>query len=134
MRNPGGKKVKANRERVGAMLARAAGKLARGWCQLHDADNGNQAQEVDVNAPDAARWCLFGALFSVENEMAAQTLPGDALPYLCREDAIRVIRGFVPPNVDLAEWNDAPGRTQAEVLGVVLRAAVEVLGARDAEA
>jgi hypothetical protein len=64
------------------------------------------------NDPNAVCWCLVGALRAVS---------GDPDAY---EEAYEAVAQYL--NKSPAGWNDAPGRTQAEVIAVLRYAAAAI--------
>lgn len=85
------------------LLKAARAKIEQGWCQ------GTMAKEQRgrMRGPKesySCSWCVLGAL------AAASTLE-ELNPY---RTARTLMEAVVAPS--LSAWNDAPGRTQAEVL------------------
>jgi hypothetical protein len=81
-------------EEVRDVLREAKGLVAQGWCQHH--------------AHLGDKFCVLGALItaSVGGEWRAVTR------------ARHAVRQHIPATVTIPEWNDAPGRTQAEVVAL----------------
>ena len=79
--------------------------LARGWIQKTDAmdEAGNRVSVYDRRA---TRFCLGGGCLQASND--------DGQIYRCMRDALEETLG-----AHWIEWNDAPGRTQAEVLAAI---------------
>lgn len=75
---------------------------------------GNVGEEGDELLPDAVCWCLAGAVEHVGGNWSR--------PYTT---AIRAALGLpmVGIGAQIAEWNDRPGRTQAEVVAKLREAA-----------
>lgn len=93
-----------------AFLNRVADRLERGWTQgayARDADG----HPIDFTDDGAVCWCLEGAFYVEDTGDHHARLT--ALYALC--DATHVD--------NLPEFNDTPGRTQAEVVRVVRMAA-----------
>ncbi len=87
------------------ILRSARALVARGWTQgafARDA-SGNAVRPKD---PCAIRWCADGAVRSVDPYPSAALAAMDRVLAPC----------------DFVNWNDCPGRTQAEVLGAFDRA------------
>lgn len=84
-----------------------------GWSRGSDARDGSGAP-VPPGHPDATAWSLLGALGMVAAE-------GD----VGLEELATALAALAELIVDpsLSNWNDAPGRTQAEVLATLDRAA-----------
>jgi hypothetical protein len=98
-------------------LVAARAKIAQGWTQrVYARDARDRA--VMYDSPAATCWCLNGALASL-----AWTGPDPELV-----EAYRLVRaaavgdGAEFPFEKSVKWNDAPGRTQAEVLAAFDRA------------
>ena len=92
--------------------------VARGWCQGSDARD-SQGASVQPWDGQAASWSLLGALVAaVEHEAEVS----GEMPL---EELAAVLSPFADlVDVDsLAAWNDDPGRSQAEVVSVLDRAA-----------
>jgi hypothetical protein len=87
------------------VLSVAKGLVANGWIQgeLYD-DHGN--------------YCVMGALYEAE---ATDRGFADALVSLCGAAAVDCVNSGVGKH-PIADWNDAPGRTQAEVVALFDRA------------
>lgn len=95
------------------VLLKAAALVERGWCQGHYAldDHGNPALVED----DASCFCAEGAIIA-----AGRTDSGSDFM-----ETVRVLgRAIGVHESKIIAWNDAPGRTQAEVVAA-LRAAAE---------
>ena len=98
----------------GSELLREAGALvALGWCQ-DAAARSLQGMAVEVGASDAAAWSLVGALQAVTFSDASTSV--DDLRH-----ALAAIADLIE-DPSLIDWNDAPGRTQAEVQALLERA------------
>ena len=89
--------------------------LAQGWCHGTDARN-NRGEKVEVDDLEACSWCLYGAIG------IAWIQDGISLRESTALQAWMVTRAYTP------RWNDGPGRTQAEVVAVMLEAEAAVLG------
>ena len=83
------------------MLKRSRERIARGWCQDSYAED-KEGRRTSPLSNFACAWCMMGALRPEGIECMA------AEPFLRR----------LVPHHALAQFNDAPGRTQAEVLAV----------------
>jgi len=108
-----------------AMLSEARGLLLRGWCR------GAQARDrtgsvVPAWSEDACSWSLLGSLLaswhrqhgvSLDEEVVAHTIDARALG-----DATESL-GEVVGTASLEQWNDEPGRSVAEVIAAIDRAA-----------
>jgi hypothetical protein len=91
---------------VADKLDEARALIERGWCQGWFAKDarGNNCMEY---RPEAVCWCMGGALFKVG-----------------APDAVDLLRRVIGGDWDgIADFNDAPGRTQAEVIDAFKRAA-----------
>ena len=86
------------------ILRKARGFIARGWTQ---GEYARDAEGVPVNSrhPSAVCWCASAALHATDNY---------------GEERLAAYRGLCAAigtnGFQLFEWNDTPGRTQAEVL------------------
>lgn len=88
-------------------LRAARAKLERGWTQVAQARDA-RGEPVERGAPEAVAWCLLGAIHPKHE---------------CVGDTCRVLTSVL--GVDrsrFVSWNDAKGRTQAEVLDAIDRA------------
>lgn len=92
------------------VLETAVLRLRKGWVQkaLCVTKVGNVC---NPNSPDADAWCLIGALSQRENECGLGTNDVSYQAILYVRDALR--------SIELACWNDAPSRSQAEVIALV---------------
>ncbi|MDB5584350.1 MAG: hypothetical protein JWR80_9526 [Bradyrhizobium sp.] len=98
-----------NNETIARKLDEARALIERGWCQKAFARAGD-GSKVKVCHGDAVSFCSMGALDRVG---AWASGPINAL-----EAAVGVT-----VVADVMDWNDAPERTQAEVLDAFKRAA-----------
>lgn len=100
------------------VLLRAAGLVQRGWSRGAFARFAD-GTTADPHARDAEAWCALGALRRASGKGVSIY---DAADFLWRQiQDGQCIRG-------VAEWNDAPERTQAEVVAA-LRSAADKAGA-----
>ena len=88
-------------ETVKEVLVKARALIAKGWCQGAVSRSGD-GTEVPHLSDLACSWCIVGAVCAVGKTSA---------PAL---DALRRVTGV--RNGYLDNWNDAPERTQADVL------------------
>ena len=104
---------------VAATLAEARKLIAQGWTQgaLYDDDDGRGC------------YCLAGAVGTVDAASAKLTKGRVNFVFYSRSKSIAALsaclggRGRGAGAVDLVtEWNDAPGRTQEDVLALIDRA------------
>ena len=109
------------------LLALATTYVERGWTQKAMARNA-KGQEVGCEDPNACEWCLLGALnlalFKVMGTWPQEiTLRLDVM-----DRALVAVKDAANPDVpwNVAGWNDAKKRTQAEVVAVLRAAAVAV--------
>lgn len=87
------------------ILTKARALIKKGWAQ------GAFARDKDgkialIKGKQATCFCITGAVCRISSSYIMQ---GD-----CFESLKRALR--LPTLADVARWNDAPGRTQAEVL------------------
>jgi hypothetical protein len=88
------------------VLKAARAKIEQGWTQgafALDRERG----VVPVNSPAAVCWCSLGAIKFADHDLYSDS-------YFAAEK----ILGRASGNANIIPWNDAPGRTQAEVLEV----------------
>ena len=86
------------------ILIAAREKIERGWAQKTYAQSANGCN-VKYSAPDAVCWCSVGAICAVSDGVYASKRAMNILAETIEIDPSR-----------LTEWNDAPDRTQDEVL------------------
>ena len=107
------------------ILIAAREKIEHGWTQK------TYARSVDgdgvvYNSPEAVCWCSIGAICAIENRSSAA------------DWAINILAEVVETSPSrLTEWNDAPDRTQDEVLiafGWAIEASMEGRRARGGDA
>jgi hypothetical protein len=118
-----------------AVLVGGAALLREGWCQGADARDAN-GDAVPGWAVEAESWSLLGALLGSQGPgaAAAQQVPVQSLA------AAAATLGRVTDSYSLKTWNDAEGRTHADVLAAIDRAVLlvglpdEDLGGRSAGA
>lgn len=101
---------------IADILERAAARVERGWTQDAFARDTN-GLECSVFSEHAIAWCLAGAVDAETSMRAAVFL-----------EAIGAAIGM-----DAVTWNDAPGRTQAEVV-TALREAARLAREREVKA
>jgi hypothetical protein len=103
---------KAEKMTTREILTNARALIAKGWTQGHYARMAS-GYPCHENSQRAVSWCLVGAVCRAGEIYLRQAL--DAVEYL------REIIG--DPDLPLiGNWNDAPGRTQEEVLALLDRA------------
>lgn len=93
--------------------------IAHGWTQhkyVRTAEDG----ETTESDPRVAKWCILGALRHHER---GRFVWGR---FVCNLDALRRLERLCGNT--LSAWNDAPGRTQAEVIDLLDRAIAECGG------
>lgn len=78
--------------------------IKKGWCQHTNAKREDNTICAPYN-PMASYWCLIGAI------MAAYSMNSDK-----RRQVINKLTDGDAPGKSIALWNDAPERTQAEVI------------------
>jgi anti-sigma regulatory factor (Ser/Thr protein kinase) len=104
--------------RLGAMvLGRAAHHVREGWCQDDDAID-LQGRPVQPWDERASAWSLLGAIVAALDGPAGG---GSELPPGALAAAMTAIAELIE-ETSLAGWNDAPTRTQNEVIDVLERA------------
>lgn len=103
-----------NRERAAEILLKAAEFLTdERWTQ-GDLSRDAQGNEVYHDSPDACRWCANGALRKVTDDDEQEYSEAEA--YLL--DVVQAA-GFGA----VEDWNDAQGRTAAQVRAMLRKAA-----------
>ena len=99
------------------LLRDARALVSEGWCRGADARS-SDGEAVDPWDERAVAWSLLGAIVAVLEREANEW---GEMPLEELASALYAIADVV--DVDsLAAWNDAPGRTQAEVAGVLAAA------------
>jgi hypothetical protein len=96
---------------IADILDRAADIVAKGWAQAAYART-RTGRKIGATCRAATCWCAVGAIkkaAGIEDVLAPQVWDAARLP-------------FGSPNA-LTEWNDAPGRTQSEVVAKLREAA-----------
>ena len=88
--------------------------LAQGWCQDMWACNA-AGYSVRANAFEARSWCLHGALDFAHTQHSISLTERNSL------------RGWLFDRSYTSNWNDDPGRTQAEVVAAMREAEAAVL-------
>jgi anti-sigma regulatory factor (Ser/Thr protein kinase) len=107
-----------------AVLARATRRIREGWCQ-HTEARDMAGTPVEPWSEQAAAWSLLGALVSaLDGPVATPDVP---LPALA--DAMSALATLVDDD-SLSGWNDAPGRTQQDVIAVLERARMLIRAGR----
>ena len=94
------------------LLLEARGLVERGWTQHADAHN-ERGEVVKSWSPDAVRWSLLGALVASFERISSAADDSPAIAHLAR--ACTGLADTVDAD-SLEEWNDEPGRRQADVL------------------
>lgn len=90
------------------VLSAAKGLISRGWCQSQNESGGG--------------FCAHGALFSASGLYEGR--PWDEIAPLIK-DAERYLDFYTNEPYSYITWNDAPGRTQDEVVALFDRALTE---------
>lgn len=102
------------------LLDRMEARLRRGWTQGAFA-RGKSGRAVRYDSRAAACWCLGGARLLEEDRLAAREGRQWFLVVALVERAL--LRAIGKQDVrDMGPWNDAEGRTLADVLAAVARA------------
>ena len=102
------------------LLRRAHELIGSGWTQGADA-RAADGTPLDPWSDEAAAWSLLGGLVAALEEAEAQS---QGLPLTELALALDALAGFVDDD-SLARWNDAPGRTLAQVESALAAAAAE---------
>jgi hypothetical protein len=110
------------------MLSEARGLLLRGWCRAAQARDESGAV-VPAWSEEARSWSLLGALLASWHRQNGETTELDFVAHgfdvRALGDATQAI-GDITGTASLESWNDAPGRTVADVLETIDQA-VELL-------
>lgn len=85
-------------------IERALRRIRKGWCQGALA-RGALGQPVSPSGPLAVQWSLLGSLM--------------AEPYSGFVDLLMLINGGKQEVVSVHDWNNAPERTQADVIRIL---------------
>jgi anti-sigma regulatory factor (Ser/Thr protein kinase) len=106
-----------------AVLAEAAARVREGWCQEADALD-SRGRQVEPWSEQAAAWPLLGAIVAALDhpEAAMSEVPVQALA-----TAMAALGEHVEER-SLAGWNDAPTRTQRDVIALLERARLLLRG------
>lgn len=80
------------------------------WTQGHGARDEDGAP-ITSSSEAAVCWCAFGAIWHAQGRMIIGETPAEAA------------LGKVIGGARIDDWNDAPGRTQAEVVAALRKAA-----------
>src|SRR2546423_727814 len=94
------------------ILTDARDLVARCWCQTDDARDAG-GQKVQPDSPAACCWSLLGAI--VASAGGAERLQSDRRTLADVAKASLAV-GLATGDESLRDWNDAPGRTAAEVV------------------
>lgn len=106
------------------MVKRPSNFVRRGWCQgvgACDASGG----EARVRDKAVARWSIDGAIDAAELPGGGANGVDQYFRYLMTANGLQDRIGSVMVD-DLIEWNDAPSRTQAEVVALLERVEAEM--------
>jgi hypothetical protein len=98
-----------------AVIDQAIKLVTLGWCQRAIARSAS-GQTVSAWSAAACEWCLAGALSAARHSGGGG--PGYIEALNLVGDIIAGMGGAKP----IEEWNDTPGRTQAEVIAVLVLA------------
>ncbi len=109
-----------------AVLARAAERVREGWCQDVDAAD-SSGRPVEPWAEEASAWSLLGAVVAALDGPAA--VAGGAVPLTALATAMAAHAELVEDR-SLGGWNDAPTRTQHDVVAALERARLQLRGGR----
>ncbi|HET7857135.1 MAG TPA: hypothetical protein VFL41_11820 [Gaiellaceae bacterium] len=107
-----------------AMVTEARGLVVGGWCQGANARD-KRGAEVPAWSEDARSWSLLGALLASWHRHEANAHQADVVAHLADAEALggaTQVLGDAVGTTSLANWNDEPARTQADVVGAFDRA------------
>jgi membrane-bound lytic murein transglycosylase B len=106
-----------------AMVSEARRLVEHGWCQGAHA-RGDDRVEVPSWSEEASSWSLLGALLASWHRQDSQE-DQDVVAHLIDAHALgqaTEVLGGVVGTASLEQWNDSPGRSQADVIGAFERA------------
>jgi hypothetical protein len=106
-----------------AMVSEARRLVESGWCQGAHARNG-AGLEVPSWSEEARSWSLLGALLTSWHRQDSQD-DADVISHLADAHALgeaTEVLGEVIGTASLDRWNDAPQRTQKDVMAAMERA------------
>ena len=114
------------------VLLDAANLVSTGWNQARYAES-DDFMEVGPSTPEAASWCLMGALirayemnggdvFCDEDEGEIAWDSHDPAVLDINDALVTVILEHDPEFYSLPKWNDNPNRTKDEVVEVLIKA------------
>jgi len=111
-----------HKEAVIAVLVKGLKRIQRGWTQgaMACTVDGRSLPSLAAGSPEACRWCAIGAITDARNT----SVWSDAIDTLRAVVAARTQHSA--DEVQIVWWNDAPGRTQAEVVEVYQQALLRV--------
>lgn len=101
------------------ILKAARERVAKGWTQGEVARDA-AGLAVGSISQDAVCWCSLGALNGALG-------PGESWDGWSDAKKLLRIAAGIYDNISIVDWNDAPGRTQAEVIAAFTRA-IEMCG------
>lgn len=93
------------------LLKAARERVAKGWCQGWFAKDA-AGEETLEELGDACAWCVRGAIYASAKHGEPESVSAEMALHDTLKDSGAALSVVGP----LEEWNDAPGRTQAEVL------------------
>ena len=100
------------------VLVGARDRVQSGWCQRCTAED-DEGAAVEPWSDAARRWSLLGAIVATVDAPAA----GDDREMPLSELALAMgALALVIDETSLADWNDAPQRTQADIVAALERA------------
>ena len=120
---------KTTKKEIGEAIEGAATIIEKGWTQGTSARDAS-GTPIRVGSPDVVRCCAIGALyrFFYLKEFTRKRLTDKSLAVL--DAAIDAIEEFIPHGfndrglqVRISDYNDKPGRTQAEMVSLFKKAA-----------
>ena len=93
------------------------------WTQGEQARN-RRGQRVADSAPNAVCFCASGAIWKAAQRLKVRSLSGQN-GFIINEAHVALSRTVNAPNhaMSVPDWNDAPERTQAEVVAALRQAA-----------
>jgi hypothetical protein len=104
-------------DKIADVLERAAARVERGWTRGHYARDA-RGRRASPRGRVAVAWCAEGAIAAEYGMPSAEGPAYDAFLALSK-----LLRSVSPGAKSVYDWNDAPGRTQAEVVAALREAA-----------
>ncbi len=105
------------------VLLSAAELIEKGWCQ-RDMAQDSKGVGISSVSPDAARWCLLGAVRRSILGLDANEANPSAWEMLDR--ASDYLRANLPYGSRITSWNDSSKRTKEDVIQLLRKTAASI--------